>query len=155
MHSSDVARLGAGAAVIALTDRAKEVHVFKGPYEAQYLLRTHNKFGDRVNLRPKTKRNSEVWQESINAQVGEFTLWIMVDLSADRPEFYVAPAQWMVDMIQANHRAYLEKEDPKTGKVKGHRPRTDGSDHTAFSPAQIAQWKGAWWLIDDPAGVCQ
>lgn len=58
MHSNDVARLGAGAAAIALTDRTREVHVFKGRYEAQYTLRTQNSMGDRVNLRPKTKRKT-------------------------------------------------------------------------------------------------
>lgn len=152
MNSNDVARLGAGAATIALTDRTKEVHVAKGDYTAQYILRCQNKSGDQVNLRPKTKRKSEVWQESINVEVGNYTLWIMVDLSGDTPEFYLVPAQWMVDMIRANHQKYLDAEDPRTGKVKGHRPRTDTSDHTAFTPAQIAQWKDAWWLVDDPTG---
>lgn len=153
MHSNDVARLGAGAAAIALTDRTREVHVFKGRYEAQYTLRTQNSMGDRVNLRPKTKRKSDVWQETINVEVGNHTLWIMVDLSGETPEFYIAPAQWMVDLIRSNHRAYLDTENPKSGKVKGQRARTADSDHTAFKPDQIAQWKDAWWLIDDPTGA--
>lgn len=79
----------------------------------------------------------------------------MVDLSGETPEFYIAPAQWMVDLIRSNHRAYLDTENPKTGKVKGQRARTADSDHTAFKPDQIAQWKDAWWLIDDPTGAYQ
>src|SRR5690348_13605702 len=124
MHSNDVARLGAGAAAIALTDKTKEAHVFKGRYEAQYLLRTQNSMGDCVNLRPKTKSKIDVWQESINVEVGEYTLWIM---SGETPDFYITPAQWMVDLVRSNHRAYLDSENPKTGKVKGHRTRTEGS----------------------------
>jgi hypothetical protein len=155
MHSNDVARLGAGAAAIALADRTKEVQVFKGDYAAQYRLQCQNKHGDPVILRPKTKRKSDVWQESINVEVGNYTVWMMVDLADELPEFYLAPAQWMVDMIRLNHRKYIDTENPSTGKVKGHRARTETSDHTAFGPAQIAQWKDAWWLLDDPSGALQ
>lgn len=147
MHSNDVARLGAGAAAIALTDRFNEVHLYRSKHTAQYLLRCQNTMGDKVNLRPKTKRSADVWQESIHVEVGEYSHWIMVDLSGELPEFYLAPAEWMVEMIRLNHQKYLDTEDPRTGKVKGHRAHTDSSDHTAFSPRQIAQWKDAWWLL--------
>ena len=54
-------------------------------------------------------------------------------------------------MIRTNHRKYLDAEGPSTGEAKGHRTRTENSDHTAFTPEQIAQWKDARWLVDDPA----
>lgn len=67
----------------------------------------------------------DVWQESINVEVGNYTVWIMVDLADELPEFYLAPAQWMVDMIRLNHQKYIDTENPSTGKSKatGHAPR--------------------------------
>ena len=48
-----------------------------------------------MNGRPKAKRKSDVWHESINIDVGNYTLWTMVELSGDTPEFYLAPALLM------------------------------------------------------------
>jgi len=63
--------------------------------------------------------------------------WVLVDLKAEHPEFYVMPEWWIRDNIHATHEAYLLKH-------KGVRSKAYGSTHHAISHRRVEQWKGRW-----------
>ena len=89
-------------------------------------------------------RRSGDWQTSIDigysghsAQDG---YWIFVDL-ADRPvRFYIAPEDWVVQDVRAEHDAYLARNG-------GRRLRTEDSKHHRIQTSRVAQWEGRWDLL--------
>ncbi len=99
-----------------------------------------NRVGDTVRVRPRTKTTGD-WQGSINETVGDDDLWLFVDLSHGEPAYYVKTAEEMVDMIQREHQAYLDRNG-------GHRARNDASDHAAITLPFVQDGSGDFSLVD-------
>lgn len=74
-------------------------------------------------------------------------LWVMVDMSRPgEPDYYVAPASSMVELIQREHERYLARRG-------GHRRDNDASKHCAIELRAVERWRDCWHLIDDPTGA--
>ena len=98
-----------------------------------------------IKIQVKTKTTG-AWQTSITrgkerTEPGsEDRFWVLVDLSADYPDFYVVPEWWMQNDIHASHNEYLAKSG-------GHRVKNNDSTHHSIQTARIAQWKGKWDVL--------
>lgn len=102
----------------------------------------------RITIQVKTKRpGSRDWQttiargrakEDVPDPEADGRYWVLVDLRAAYPEFYVMPEWWIRDDIYVSHRDYLAKHG-------GVRPgKNPDSTHHAIAPARVEQWKGSW-----------
>jgi|GraSoiStandDraft_13_1057314.scaffolds.fasta_scaffold318199_2 hypothetical protein len=141
------AKMGAHLIAAKVMQTGRDADVVAVSY-GQWRVQTHNSLGDRVTIKPRTMVKGPTWQDKINVPDDDTTLWVMLDLTAAEPQFYVAPTQWMATFIRDLHQQYLDEEDPTTGKRKGHRAHNDDSNHTAWRPEQVAKWREAWGLID-------
>lgn len=110
---------------------------------------THN---NRITIQVKTKGPGSLgWQTTIargrpqhDVPAGEEDgrYWVLVDLRAAHPEFYVMPEWWIRDDIYVSHRDYLARNG-------GVRPgKNPASTHHAISIARVAQWKDSWQTLD-------
>jgi hypothetical protein len=71
----------------------------------------------------------------------------MVDMSdSGEPDYYVAPAAWMVESIRREHQQYLARR-------AGHRRDNDASKHCGIELRTVERWRDCWRLIDDPTGM--
>lgn len=113
-----------------------------------YRLRVSNRYGDHLTIKPKTKATADgTWHETIDVTAEGENLWVMVDMSGPgEPDYYVAPASWMVESIRREHQQYLARR-------AGHRRDNDASKHCAIELRTVERWRDCWRLIDDQTGV--
>lgn len=131
---------------------AAEIHrrggyavTFSGNMKGIDLLASDVSYDRKIDIQVKTK-TAAAWQTSIHrgkkqkapAEVRSF--WILVDLRADGPEYYIMPTWWIENDIFSAHRKYLAKHG-------GHRPKKDASTHHAIPMSRIAQWKDRWDVL--------
>lgn len=127
-----IARLGYSVRVVELS-------------HGSYRLRVTNAYGDHMTIKPKTKATADgTWQETIDVTAEAEDLWVMVDMSGPgEPDYYVAPASSMVELIRREHQQYLARR-------AGHRRDSDASKHCAIELRTVERWRDCWHLIDDP-----
>jgi hypothetical protein len=65
---------------------------------------------------------------------------IFVDLTGETPDFYIAPAQWVREVVKHDHALWLQS-------VGGARPRNQESDHTAVRLERIKEWHQRWDVL--------
>jgi hypothetical protein len=134
---------------------AAEIHrrggyavTFSGNMPGIDILASDVEHNQRITIQVKTKGpGSKAWQTSIHRgrpqeevpkaeAKGRF--WILVDLRAANPEFYVMPEWWIRDDIYVSHRDYLARHG-------GVRPgKNPGSTHHAIPIGRVLQWKDSW-----------
>lgn len=105
----------------------------------------------RIAIQVKTKGpGSRDWQTSIargrpKGDVPDSEMdgryWILVDLRAAYPEFYVMPEWWIRDDIYVVHRDYLARHG---GVRAGKNP---DSTHHSIAPQRVEQWKASWQTL--------
>ena len=101
--------------------------------------------GGRARVRVKTRR-SGTWQASASQGRSEPapaevpTFWVFVDVSSERPAFYVAPDGWVRRDIAAEHARYLDRHG-------GRRAENVDSDHHAIQLPRIERWRDRWDLL--------
>ena len=94
----------------------------------------------------KTKNHQGRWVTSTRdgqpreKPVDETTFWVMVDLSADPPEYYVVPAWWLENTIYTDCQKYLAKHG-------GQRPRNPDSTDWSIHVTDVEQWRGRWDVL--------
>lgn len=66
---------------------------------------------------------------------------ILVDLTGDYPDFYIAPAQWVRDEVQRRYDGWLAIKG-------GRRPRNPASDHVTLElDDAVQQWHRHWDVL--------
>jgi DNA-binding transcriptional regulator YhcF (GntR family) len=81
------------------------------------------------------------WQFNINRVVVEdASAVILVDLTGDKPEFYIAPAQQVRDVVKRRYDQWLESKG-------GARPRDPSSDHATLELDDISEWNQRWDIL--------
>lgn len=81
------------------------------------------------------------WQFNINRVVVEDAIAvILVDLTGDHPEFYIAPAQRVRDSVKRRYDKWLESKG-------GTRPRNPTSGHATLELSDISEWYQRWDLL--------
>ena len=87
------------------------------------------------------RRPGSPWQFNINRVVVEDAVAvILVDLTGDHPEFYIAPAQQIHDMVRRRYDEWLESKG-------GTRPRNPASDHATLELNDIGEWHQRWDVL--------
>jgi hypothetical protein len=105
--------------------------------------------GLRRRVRVSAKQTGD-WQTSIEygAEVASPELrdrtWVLVDVGASEPEFFVVPEDWMVQNIYETHQRFLARHAGK--------PVTS-SPHHAIRPRQVEQWRDRWDVVDRDGDV--
>jgi hypothetical protein len=100
---------------------------------------------DPANVYVKTRKTG-TWQTDIRKgsptgeRAAERRFWLFVDLSADPPEFYVAPSWWVENDINETYQADL-------ARFGGSRPRSPHSTHHGITEERIAAWRDRWDLL--------
>lgn len=103
----------------------------------------HKRF---IGIQVKTKNHQGRWVTSTRdgqpreTPVDETTFWVMVDLSADPPEYYVVPAWSLQNTIHTDFQKYLAKHG-------GQRPRNPDSTDWSIHVEDVAQWKDQWEVL--------
>jgi hypothetical protein len=89
-------------------------------------------------------RRSGDWQTSIDVGYSEQgapdRYWIFVDLAQRPARYYIAPEDWVIGDIRAEHDAYLARNG-------GRRARTEDSKHHRVQTARVARWADRWDLL--------
>lgn len=70
----------------------------------------------------------------------ETSFWVLVDLGADRPVYFVVPRWWMQNDIFEHHTAYLARWEAEHGH-----PRS--SDHHAIQTGRVESWRERWDVL--------
>lgn len=122
------------AAAAALANGYRDVHVV-GP-------QTRLIIDDRIAQVIARRRPGSPWQFMLNRiVVHDAVAVILVDLTGDHPDFYVAPAQWVRDEVQRRYDAWLATKG-------GKRPRNPASDHATLELDEaVQQWHRRWDVI--------
>lgn len=127
----DYARFSAAAA--ALANGHREVHVVGRT--------TRLMIDDRIVQVNSRRQPGSPWQFNLNRPVVEDAVAvILVDLTGDYPDFYIAPAQWVRDDVKHHHAEWLKTKG-------GVRPRTPSSDHHSINLDRIKSWHQRWDAI--------
>jgi hypothetical protein len=105
--------------------------------------------GQRRQVRVSAKQ-SGAWQTSMKygmeaaAPEMKGRFWILVDLGQPKPEFFVAPEDWMVENIYRVHRQFLAEH-------QGRRPKSPDSTHHAIRRDRVEEWRERWDLLETAA----
>ena len=131
---------------------AAEIHrrggyavTFSGNMKGIDLLASDAAHDRKIDIQVKTK-TAGAWQTTINRgkkqskpkEVRSF--WILVDLRADGPDYYIMPTWWIENDIFTVHHGYLDKHD-------GHRAKNDESIHHSIPLSRVNQWKDRWDIL--------
>lgn len=141
------AQLGRDAVVRELVRRGWAVRQVKVDGRTELLIERR---GARRRLRVSTKRVG-TWQTSttygskIASAESIGRIWVFVDLSGPRPDFFVVPEDWMIEDIYEAHRKYL-------GTHGGTRARSPKSTHHAIRAERIHEWRDRWDLLKPGKG---
>ena len=98
-----------------------------------------------VVVRVLSRRRGD-WQTSISILEGGARLisasrfWVFVDLAEAGCGYFVAPEDWVVEDIRAEHERYLARNG-------GRRAQTDDSPHHRVQPPRVTQWRDRWDLL--------
>ena len=123
------------AAAAALANGYRDVHVV-GP-------QTRLIIDDRIVQVIARRQPGSPWQFNINRiVVDDAVAAILVDLTADHPDFYIAPTQWVRDEVKRRYDQWLESKG-------GTRPRNPASDHATLEVGDITQWHRRWDVLSD------
>jgi DNA-binding transcriptional regulator YhcF (GntR family) len=124
------------AAAAALANGYKDVHL-DGP-------QTRLRIDDQTAQVIARRMPGAPWQFMINRIVVEDAVAvILVDLTGNHPDFYVAPAQWVRDEVQRRYDEWLASKG-------GRRPRNPASDHATLPlDESVQQWHRRWNVLAD------
>ncbi len=150
--SDQVGRAGELFVAAEIHRRGGYAVTFSGNMPGIDILASDAAHNRRITVQVKTKGpGSMTWQTSIHRgrakedvpeAEAEGRFWVLVDLRAANPEFYVMPEWWIRDVIYVSHRDYLARNG---GVRPGKNPE---STHHAIPIARVAQWKGSWSTLD-------
>ena len=94
-------------------------------------------------VRVVSRRNGD-WQTSIDVGYSGHgapdRYWVFVDLADRRTRYHIAPEDWVVEDIRAEHDAYLARNG-------GRRARTEDSKHHRVQTSRVARWADRWDLL--------
>lgn len=87
------------------------------------------------------RQQDSPWQTStVRPTVNDADVVIFVDLSTERPDYYLAPASWVRQDVETRHAEWL-------ASVGGTRPRNPDSEHTAIPLESIERWHHRWDVL--------
>jgi hypothetical protein len=145
MPALDTARKGIAAATGELARRGARVELTTNPRSGNTLgvVLPNRKLGSEVYVKT---RASGTWQTDIRKgspseeRPNERRFWLFVDLTAEPPAFYLAPAWWVENDIYKTYQRDL-------ARFGGTRPRSPDSKHHGIKEERIAQWRDRWDLL--------
>jgi hypothetical protein len=107
------------------------------------LLRSQQ--GQKLSLYVKTRRRGD-WQTTVghgqprSQDDDETNYWVFVDLTEERPAYYIVPEWWIENDIFETFQAYLARHG-------GRRALSPSSTHHGIKTQRIAQWRSRWDLV--------
>jgi DNA-binding transcriptional regulator YhcF (GntR family) len=122
------------AAAAALANGYRDVQVV-GP-------QTRLIIDDRIVQVIARRQPGSPWQFTLDRiVVADAVAVILVDLTGNQPDFYVAPAQWVRDEVTRRHREWLASKG-------GTRPRNPDSKHAALPlDDAVRRWHRRWDVL--------
>jgi hypothetical protein len=83
------------------------------------------------------------WQiENVEKYVsGTIGTVILVDISGDRPEFYVVPGDDLRALVRTRHEEFM-------ARVGGRRPQNPDSKHSRIDPPDVQDWRDRWPIVE-------
>jgi len=144
VSSADVAKKGVELAMSELKARGADVIRETSTRAANYLRVTAGA-GPPKRVYVKTRRTGD-WQtdtrkgrpRASEEDPGEF--WLFVDLAAEPPQFFIAPAWWVENDLYEDYQAYIARHG-------GRRAVNPTSTHQRITRDRITEWHERWDLL--------
>lgn len=146
LHSGQVGAAGEHFVAAEIHRRGGYAVTFSGNMKGIDLLASDAEHKRKISIQVKAK-TSGTWHANLardahkrDEDPAEEKFWIFVDLGAEQPAFYIAPAWWVENDISQAHSAYLERNG-------GKRVVNNDSQHHAIPLSRIAHWRDRWDLL--------
>ncbi|MCH9669649.1 MAG: hypothetical protein K0U80_17600 [Actinomycetia bacterium] len=145
LSNQQVAYAGENFVAAEIHRRGGYAVTFSGNMKGIDLLASDATHDRKIDIQVKTK-TAGAWQTTTKwgkkqikpKEVRSF--WILVDLRADGPDYYIMPTWWIRNDIFTAHRKYLAKHG-------GRRAKNDESAHHSIPLSRVKEWRDRWDVL--------
>jgi hypothetical protein len=138
LNSQQVAYAGENFVAAEIHRRGGYAVTFSGNMKGIDLIASDASHNRKIDIQVKTK-TAGTWQTTTNRGKKQtkpkevLSFWILVDLRADGPDYYIMPTWWIENDIFTVH--------------DGHRAKNDASTHHSIPLSRVKKWKDRWDVL--------